>query len=157
MIGYLRLYKGEHTCIQSKPADKELDDLRLAEPFEELEKYALEFDFAPLDSMEHAHVPYVVILVKALHTWKENHGGNLPSTFAEKDQFKESIKGMARNYSKEVNFGEAVENAFKAFSYEAVPFEIQAILDDPKAESNEFHSDFWTLASALKQFVSENG
>ena len=157
MIGYLRQYKKEHTCIQSKPADKQLDDLRLAHPFEALQKYALEFDSEQLNLMEHGHVPYVIILIKALHKWKEVHEGKLPSSFEEKDEFKAIIRGMARNFSKELNYEEAIQNAFKAFSYEAVPFEIQEILDDPKANSEEFHSKFWTLVAALKQFVSERG
>lgn len=157
MIGYLRLYKKEHTIIQSKPADVALDDLRLAAPFEELEKYALEFDMEPLDSMEHGHVPYVILLIKALNKWKESHDGKLPASFAEKDEFKETIKSMARDYSKELNYNEAVENAFKAFSYEPVPYNIQEILDDEKADSKEFHSNFWTLVSALKEFVNQYG
>lgn len=157
MLGYLRTYKREHTCIQSKQADKELDDLRLAEPFEELEKYALEFDMSSLDSLQHGHTPYVVILIKALHKWKEDHAGSMPKSFEEKDAFKATVKEMARDSSKEANFDEAITNAFKAFSYEAVPYEIQEILDDPKADSKDFHSNFWVLVSALKQFVVENG
>jgi len=157
MIGYLRLYIKEHTCMQSKVADKELDDLRLAQPFAELEKHALDFDFESLDSLQHGHAPYAIILIKALHAWKESHDGNLPKNFKEKEEFKATIKAMSRNFSKEANFAEAIDNAFKAFSYEAVPAEIQAILDDEKASSNEFHSNFWTLVSALKQFVDENG
>mmetsp|Transcript_26139 Transcript_26139/g.25999 ORF Transcript_26139/g.25999 Transcript_26139/m.25999 type:complete len:265 (-) Transcript_26139:329-1123(-) len=157
MIGYLRLYKKEHACIQSKHADKELDDLRLAEPFEELEKYALEFEMSSLGSLEHGHTPYVIILIKALHKWKEAHDGKMPSNFEEKDAFKATIKEMARDFSKEANFNEAIENAYKAFSYESVPYEIQQILDNPKADSKEFHSNFWTLVSALKQFIAENG
>jgi NEDD8-activating enzyme E1 regulatory subunit len=157
MIGYLRLYRREHTCMQAKPADVELDDLRLAAPFEELEKYWLDFETEHLDSLEHSHIPYVVILIKALHKWKEAHESNLPKTFKEKDEFKDIIKGMAREYGAEVNFGEAVDKAFKAFNYEPVPPEIQQILDDEKAESKEYHSNFWLYVSALKQFVLENG
>jgi amyloid beta precursor protein binding protein 1 len=110
MIGYLRSYKKEHTCIQSKQADKEDDDLRLAEPFEELEKYALEFDMSGLDSLEHGHTPYVVILIKALKKWKDEHDGNMPKNFEEKDAFKAEVKAMARDASKEANFNEAIEN-----------------------------------------------
>jgi amyloid beta precursor protein binding protein 1 len=157
MIGYLRQYKREHCSIESKPADKELSDLRLASPFEELEKYCLDFDMEPLDSMEHGHVPYVVILIKAFKIWKESHNGELPKSFAEKDEFKATVKSMAKNFSKEINFTEAIENAYKAFGYEAVPFQIQEILDDPKATDDKYHSNFWTLVSALKRFVDENG
>lgn len=157
MIGYLRLYRKEHTSMQSKPAEKELDDLRLAAPFPALEKYALDFDMSNLDSLEHAHVPYVVILIKALHAWKQAHADQLPKNFAEKEEFKNSIKAMAKDYSKEINFGEAVDNSFKVFGYEPVPYAIQEILDDEKASGQEFHSNFWNLVSALKQFVEENG
>lgn len=142
--------------MQAKPADVELDDLRLSEPFEALEKYCLDFETEGLGSLEHSHIPYVVILVKALDKWKQSKG-QLPKTFAEKDEFKETIKAMAKNYSSELNFNEAVEKAYKAFGYEPVPYEIQQILDDEKASSNEFHSNFWTLVSALKQFVEVNG
>lgn len=157
MIGYLRQYKREHCSIESKPADKQLDDLRIACPFPELEKYCLDFDMESLDSQEHGHVPYVVILVKAFHVWKESHNGELPKTFAEKDEFKETVKAMARNSSKEQNFSEAIENAYKAFGYEAVPFQIQEIFEDPKANDDSYHSNFWTLVSGLKRFVEENG
>lgn len=143
--------------MQSKPADVEVDDLRLAVPFEELEKYALEFDMEPLDSLQHGHTPYVVILIKALDAWKKSHEGKLPKTFEEKDAFKATIKAMARDYSKEANFSEAIDNAYKAFSYEPVPYQVQEILDDEKAGSDKFHSDFWTLVSALKLFVEEKG
>lgn len=157
MIGYLRICKKEHTIIQSKPADKELDDLRVAAPFEELEKYALEFDMSQLGSLEHGHTPYVIILIKVIDAWKKDHDGKMPKTFAEKDEFKAKIKAMSRDYSKEANFAEATENAYKAFSYEPVPFQIQEILDHEKASSNEYHSKFWTLVSALKEFVAQYG
>lgn len=143
MIGYIRLYQKEHTVIQSKPADKVLDDLRLAAPFKELEDYVLDFDFEGISDMEHGHTPYVVILVKALHLWKESHEGELPKTFQEKDELKTQIRGMARNFSKQINFSEAIDNAFKAFSYEAVPSNIQEILNHEKANSTEFNSNFW--------------
>lgn len=157
MIGYCRLYKREHTSMQSKPADVEIDDLRLAAPFDELEKYALEFDMESLDSLQHGHTPYVVILIKALDAWRQSHDNKLPKSFEEKDEFKGTIKKMAKDFSKEANFNEAVENAYKAFSYQAVPDMIQEILDDEKADSKEFHSTFWTLVSALKEFVNQKG
>lgn len=143
--------------MQAKPADVELDDLRLAEPFEELEKFCLDFETEHLDSLEHSHIPYVVIVIKALHKWKADHDSQLPKTFQEKDEFKNMIKGMARDYSAELNFIEAVDKCFKAFNYEPVPYQIQEILDDEKTDSKEYHSNFWLYVSALKQFVSENG
>ena len=47
-------------------------DLRLDIPFPTLEQYAKSFNFDALDNMDHAHVPYVVILLKYLEQWKQN-------------------------------------------------------------------------------------
>lgn len=113
MIGYLRSYVKEHTCIQSKHADKEPEDLRLSAPFPALEKFAIEFDMKSLDNMEHKHVPYAIILIKAVHEWKEIHNGKIPANMAEKEEFKTAIKSMARAYHDELNFIEAIENAYK--------------------------------------------
>jgi amyloid beta precursor protein binding protein 1 len=44
--------------------------LRIDQPFEQLEKYALGLDLDGMDSMEHSHVPYVVLLIRALKTFQ---------------------------------------------------------------------------------------
>lgn len=157
MIGYLRQYKKEHTVTQVKPADVTLSDLRLAEPFEELQKFVDEFDMAALDSLQHGHTPYVVILIQTLKEWRDNHDGTLPKKIKDKKEFKAIVKSKARDFSKEMNFEEAINNAHLGFTYEKVPAKIQEILDDPKVDSSEFHSNFWTLAAALKRFVDEHG
>ena len=40
------------------------------DPFPELEQYCNNINLAELDSLQHAHVPYIVILYKAIQTWK---------------------------------------------------------------------------------------
>ena len=42
----------------------------LGDAFDELRAFCDAFDLEAMDSMEHAHVPYVVILVKALDIWR---------------------------------------------------------------------------------------
>lgn len=44
--------------------------LRIDKPFKELYDYAMSIDFESLDDMEHGHIPYVVILVRAMNNWK---------------------------------------------------------------------------------------
>ena len=44
--------------------------LRLDSPFPTLLEAALAVDFDGLDETEHAHVPYALILVRAMHDWK---------------------------------------------------------------------------------------
>lgn len=45
--------------------------LRVDQPFPALEEYARKLDLESMDSMEHSHVPYVVLLVKAAAEWKD--------------------------------------------------------------------------------------
>jgi len=64
---------------------------------------------------DHAHVPYVVLLLQGAAKWREEHDGNMPKNFAEKKEFGEFLKKMALDYSQEINFTEAGKNAFKLF------------------------------------------
>ena len=70
------------------------------------------------------HVPYVVILLQAAETWKKEHDGKMPKTFDEKKKFTEGIKGMAMEYSKQLNFQEAVNNAYKLFQDTELPYNL---------------------------------
>ena len=46
--------------------------LRIDAPFPALEAYAKGLDLESMDSMEHSHVPWVVLLVKAASIWKDS-------------------------------------------------------------------------------------
>lgn len=48
-----------------------LHTLRIDNPFEELKEYAVGLDMESMDSMEHSHVPYVILLVKCVEDWKK--------------------------------------------------------------------------------------
>ena len=70
--------------IESKPP-ADVVDLRVAESFEELTSYCNSMDLPSLSDRDHAHVPYIVILVKALQEWKTKNV-NVPSNQLERDQ-----------------------------------------------------------------------
>ena len=63
MLGYIRIYKHEKTIIEKKEASVNFRDLRVNEPWPELEKYATSFDLSSLEEMEHNHVPYACLLI----------------------------------------------------------------------------------------------
>jgi amyloid beta precursor protein binding protein 1 len=44
--------------------------LRIDKPFPALLQYAKILDFKSMDPTEHGHIPYVVILVRAMLDWK---------------------------------------------------------------------------------------
>ena len=46
-------------------------DLRLDVPWPELADLANSFHYLEMDDLEHGHVPYIIILLKALEQWKQ--------------------------------------------------------------------------------------
>ena len=80
-IGYCRVLIQNHHIIESKP-DSDPHDLRILNPFQELEEYCSGFVLSEMESLEHGHTPYIIILYQAIRQWKNSHNGTLPSTFA---------------------------------------------------------------------------
>jgi len=156
LIGYIRVCVPEHTIVESKP-DNPPDDLRLSQPFPELANYAASFQMDKMDSSQHSHTPFVVILLQYLEKWKAEHGGKLPEAYAEKKAFKDGILKCQRKTDEE-NFGEAFKSAHKAYAPISIPTFTQAVLNDQKAANPTADSDkFWIMASALREFVANEG
>lgn len=152
-VGKLRLYASQHCVCETKP-DSEFGDLRLNDPFPELRRFADSIDFASLDDAAHAHVPYVVILIRALDSWRSRaEGRTLPKNSAEKDEFKDIVSKMRRS-PQELNFDEALQNAYKAWMPYVIPDSVQQVLS---LVSTSGKSDFWILARAVSQFVRDCG
>ncbi|CAE7323665.1 AXR1 [Symbiodinium natans] len=152
-VGKIRLFVAEHSVCETKP-DSEFGDLRLTDPFPELRRFADSIDFASLNDTEHAHVPYVVILIRALDSWrKRSEGRTLPKTSAEKDEFKDIVSKMRRS-PQEANFDEALANAYKAWMPYVIPDAVQQVLSRVASASK---SDFWIVARAVSQFVRDCG
>lgn len=91
LIGLIRLQIKEHTIIESHP-DTQNPDLRLDRPFTALEQYVARINLDEMDLKDHAHVPYIVPLLKCLMEWKTIHNGELPKNYKEKDELRNLIK-----------------------------------------------------------------
>ena len=113
--------------VESKP-DTVMDDLRVATPWPELAEFCAGFDLAACDDLTHRHVPYLVLLVKALSAWRAAHGGAVPTSTAERRGFKESVRGMERSLEQET-VKEALAAAHHAWASLAVPAEVQLLLE----------------------------
>ena len=57
-----------------------------------------------MESHEHSHTPYIVILYHAIRQWRHANNGKLPANFMEKESFKKTVKDMSRDIHKEQNF-----------------------------------------------------
>lgn len=137
--------------------------LRIDAAFPALEEYASSLELNGLDSMEYSHVPYVVLLVKALGVWRSSvscgtvlsmrmadlpqHDGALPSNSSDREAFKALLKSWRRN-GEEENFDEALAQAYRAWSASdvrsasspisltmQVPSDIQQLFEDDKCKA----------------------
>jgi len=103
-----------------------------------------------------AHIPYPIILIKELESWKASHDGKLPQSDADKDGFRAQIKSRKRPHHENENFEEAAQKAHFAWVPYEIPDQILKIQHDPKAiELNANSSSFWLLANAVGKFVQK--
>ncbi|KAF8908198.1 hypothetical protein CPB84DRAFT_1767560 [Gymnopilus junonius] len=143
----------EHTVIESHPETAQ--SLRLDKPFPSLLDYSMSLDFENMDVTDHAHVPYLFILVRLLEEWKKTHNGSPPATYAEKKEFKKSILSMRKKHDEE-NFEEAEAQAYRAWTPTTVPSDISALFTDPKVLSlTDSSPPFYHLVYALSKFVED--
>lgn len=54
------------SVVESKPAEKETDDLRLNEVFPALEEYAMSIDIHSAPPHIHGHIPFIVLIIQAM-------------------------------------------------------------------------------------------
>ncbi|XP_069509303.1 NEDD8-activating enzyme E1 regulatory subunit isoform X2 [Ambystoma mexicanum] len=141
LVGYLRIVVKEHTVIESHP-DNALEDLRLDQPFPELNEHLQTFS---LDGME------------------RKNNGQMPKNYKEKEAFRAIIRqGILKNENgvpeDEENFEEAIKNVNTALADTKIPSNIDEIFnDDHCANLSQQSPSFWILAHALKEFVSKEG
>lgn len=133
-------------------------DLRIDRPWSELASHAESYDMAALDDTEHAHVPYVVIFLKALGRWKQEHDGLPPQTYPEKREFRsEYIEKMSRNFALEPNFIEAAQAVHRALQITRVPASVRLLVAESRAMLVDFHTPFfWLYVRALGEFLDAN-
>nr|CCA20691.1 SUMOactivating enzyme (SAE) putative [Albugo laibachii Nc14] len=160
LLGYCRLQVAHHTILDVKP-DPPQYDLQLDCPFPSLLEFSKQVDLDTLSSIEHAHVPYIVILLQAMERWKETHENRIPKTFTEKTEWKNLIKSMSRKpYGEELNFTEAVDNAHRAYNSSEIADDVEKVLQLAEAKalssSDSFNQTadtiFWILAKAVQDF-----
>ncbi|KAK2143283.1 hypothetical protein LSH36_857g00105 [Paralvinella palmiformis] len=161
-IGYVRLVVREHTVIESHP-DNVHEDLRLDRPFPALVEFCDSFNLDTMNKKEHSHTPWLVIIYKYLEKWKQQHNGESPKNYKEKNQLKETIReGFRKNEDgvpeDEENFDEAIKNVNTALLATKVPTVVEAIFSDSSTNKLHFESKpFWILAQAVKEFVHNEG
>ncbi|KAI5970291.1 hypothetical protein CANMA_000643 [Candida margitis] len=154
--GSLNLIANESTVIETHDPSK-LFDLRIDKPWPELQQYADSFRMDELNDQDHAHVPYIVIFIKALQFWKTTHNGEPPSTYNEKKSFKNLIESMSRNINLETNFIEALQSCHRAFQKTELPQSIKSLVESIDSRPITAQTSiFWIYIAALREFLLLN-
>lgn len=114
-------------------------DLRVAAPWPALSALATATDLDSLDDTAFAHVPAVVLLLKALESWAEAEGGRVPPTAAGRAAFKKRLAALRRPSVRDAdNFDEAARPAYIRAATDpaaGVPSPaVEAVLAHPRAD-----------------------
>ncbi|GBE84542.1 hypothetical protein SCP_0605210 [Sparassis crispa] len=146
----------EH-CVSQPHTDETAPSLRITRPFPALLQWARDLDLSALDPTTHAHIPFVVILVHAVDAWRAEHGGVLPSTYAEKEHFKETLHARKMKLDEE-NFDEAEAQAYRVWGEPAVPPAVASLLasvSTTSAATSPLNVGFHALLGTLDAFVKD--
>lgn len=135
LIGIVRLQTPPLPIMDPKPRDT-VPDLRLVRPFPALAALhqSMVGDYATLENHQHSHIPYPLVLLKISDEWKQQehrtmddgNGNNdgttrgMPGTYEEKQAFALAVRMASRNYDTELNFQEAVRNAYTAYTERSI-------------------------------------
>lgn len=155
--GSVNLIANEITVIETHDPQKTYE-LRIDKPWPELQTYVDSFNLDEMDEIEHAHVPYLIIYIKALHLWKLDHNGNPPTTYVDKQSFKTYIENMSNNKYTEENFIEALQTIHRALQLTQIPSSIQKLFQSSNIKNvDQSTSLFWIYVKALKNFADIHG
>ena len=158
LVGAFSVNVPEVTLVETHPDS--LVDLRLTRPFPALEQFAERFDLRTPDSLARAHIPFVVILLRAFRDWRAAHDGKLPSS-GDRRAFQAHLATYRPEDSTDPeNFDEAsaalAPHMWRPLQAPAVPEPVRKLLDDAQARNVGPSSPrFWLLAAALRRFVEE--
>lgn len=181
LLGTVRVQIRRRPIVETKP-ENVVPDLRLSYPFPALRALV---DRAVLndamDDTEHGRVPFVVLLVKALDSWRSalpppptdanadadtslpDPDQRVPRTSKEKNSFRDSVRTMARNFDQQLNFQEAHSLSYLAYASPLLTDETNRALAEAttqhlqqKVDSGAAVTPFDRLLHALGKFCQPN-
>jgi amyloid beta precursor protein binding protein 1 len=144
--------------VDTHPSPETTSDLRLLQPWPELVQYAEEktADLENVKSDDHGHVPWIALLLHFLEEWKKNHDGEVPQTYKEKTEFRNTVSQAARTNNPEggeENFDEAVAAVLKSLNPPQASSAVKEIFMAPECLLIDKDSpSFWVIANAIGLF-----
>jgi NEDD8-activating enzyme E1 regulatory subunit len=156
MMGIVRLQSPPLALLNPKPRDAP-PDLRLTRPFPALDEMVRSICRTALSNHDHAHIPYPIILLQAMHEWKQRSNNDSgPTTYTEKQEFQSFVKSLSRNYDNELNFQEAVRNAYTAYTARELDVDHLDRMAQTAAAATSSCPELHFLLQALQQFLQHH-
>ena len=167
LFNMIKLYENYHGNMKLRLMDNPISDFRLSNPWEELINYAKSFDFEKMDDIDYTHIPYFIILIKALLIYRERKNDLFcnPKTKNEKEEFKNIIKSFIRQNVEAENFDEAFKYSYycNADKNNLIDYKLDFIfntlksnkLEDLLSKSNDIMKIFFIYFTALKEYYNE--
>ncbi|KAL8854371.1 MAG: hypothetical protein Q9221_000858 [Calogaya cf. arnoldii] len=149
--------------VDTHPDPTSTQDLRLLEPWQELQEFAKSKteNLDTLSNHDHGHIPYLLLLLRFLDDWRESHDGKSPGEYREKKEFKSFVESKARSDNPEggeENFDEATAAILKSLNKPSLPSGLRQIFEDPNSKQPQHDSaNFWLIACAIQQFHQTHG
>ena len=175
---------GEHLVVETHP-DHAFPDLRVLAPPPALQAFVREryADLSTLSSADYSHVPYVVLLLKAVEAWAGANGGGAPSTYKQKKEVSAIIEGFRRvELQNDVNIDEAKSAINTSLSLPKPSSTVGELLKAARARVSQLAAEmhggsvsaggqsedispevrrqqlsFWLMAAAVGAFVEAEG
>jgi len=152
LIGSVRLQIPPLPLLQPKPATEQ-PDLRLVAPFPEFIYLADSIHLNDLDDADHGHVPYPILLYKIAQDWKSSHDGALPLSTTDKQIFRQLIRDAARKPDMEINFSEAQDNSYLAYTEKKIDVaHLKSLLEISMHSCPKLHA----MITGLLQFMEDH-
>lgn len=161
-LGSFRIQMKEHAVIETHP-DNEQTDLRLDIPFQALSDYLNNIDINTVDLKDHGHIPWIVIIYKAIQKWQTQNANSWPMSRKEKNEIKNIIQEFIRKNENDIpineeNFEEAIRAVNTALVPTYLPVNVQDLLYCTAATNLTKDSQpFWIMCAALRSFVEGEG
>ncbi|KAI0003164.1 hypothetical protein F4779DRAFT_110518 [Xylariaceae sp. FL0662B] len=153
---------GTFPIIDTHPEVDKTTDLRLLNPWPELDEFARDMTkhIDALDDHEHGHLPYVVILLHYLEQWRELHDGKNPTSYNDKEAFRVFVLSKARTRNPEggeENFQEAGVAINKNIKVPELEAGVKEVFEHQVSDEIERQSAFWVIAKAIEVFYHKHG
>ncbi|PXF47707.1 NEDD8-activating enzyme E1 regulatory subunit [Gracilariopsis chorda] len=139
MIGYLRV-QAPTLCVLNARQDDLPPDLCIHAPFSHLQALADATDLNAIsDTTQLTHVPFVIILTKALQLFRAQNDQKLPASPQQNKLFENIVRSLRPSHcpADALNFEEALKRSNLRLCYSQVnhiPPSVQAVLSHPNAD-----------------------